>query len=86
MDSNTTADHNALREKDVEAEAARTRSPLGISNKEESSHTRRSSSDEEDLTDGLDWNSDDDPGNPQNWPKAKKTFHTLLPALYGFVM
>ena len=33
----------------------------------------------------LDWESPDDPGNPRNWPKAKKVFHTAVPALYGFV-
>lgn len=34
----------------------------------------------------LDWESADDPGNPQKWPKAKKIFHTMLPALFGFTM
>lgn len=34
----------------------------------------------------LDWESADDPGDPQNWSKAKKTFHTILPALFGFTM
>jgi hypothetical protein len=32
------------------------------------------------------WNSDDDPGNPENWPTWKKVFHTAIPALYGFVL
>jgi hypothetical protein len=34
----------------------------------------------------LDWESADDPRNPRNWPRAKKIFHTMLPALFGFTM
>jgi len=34
----------------------------------------------------VDWDSPDDPGNPQLWPTWKKVFHTAIPALYGFVV
>jgi hypothetical protein len=34
----------------------------------------------------LDWDSPEDVGNPRNWPFAKRVFHTLIPALYGFVV
>lgn len=86
MESSTTADQHALREKDIEAEAEAALPPLGMSNKEEGLKSRNLSSDEEDVAKCLDWESDTDPGNPQNWPKGKKIFHTLIPALYGFVM
>jgi hypothetical protein len=34
----------------------------------------------------LDWDSPEDPGNPKNWPRWKRIFHTSIPALFGFVM
>jgi hypothetical protein len=34
----------------------------------------------------LDWNSPEDVGNPRNWSFAKRVFHTLIPALYDFVV
>ena len=34
----------------------------------------------------LDWDSPEDPGNPQLWPTWKKIFHTAIPALFGFVV
>lgn len=34
----------------------------------------------------VDWDSPDDPGNPQLWPTWKKVFHTVIPALYGFTV
>jgi hypothetical protein len=34
----------------------------------------------------VDWDSPDDPGNPQLWPMWKKVFHTAIPALYGFTV
>ena len=33
----------------------------------------------------LDWDSPHDTGNPRNWPVPKKVFHTVVPALYGFI-
>jgi hypothetical protein len=33
----------------------------------------------------LDWDSTEDIGNPRNWPVPKKVFHTVVPALYGFI-
>jgi len=34
----------------------------------------------------LTWDSPDDPANPRNWPFGKKAYHTVIPALFGFVM
>ncbi|KAG9228095.1 putative polyamine transporter 4 [Amylocarpus encephaloides] len=34
----------------------------------------------------LDWESPEDPGNPKNWPRWKRIYHTAIPALYGFVI
>lgn len=34
----------------------------------------------------LDWDSPEDPGNARNWSKIKKSLHTAIPALYGFVV
>lgn len=36
--------------------------------------------------DQLDWDSPEDPGNPQLWSTWKKVFHTAIPALFGFVL
>jgi hypothetical protein len=36
--------------------------------------------------DRLDWDSPEDPGNPQLWPTWKKVFHTAIPALFGFAV
>ncbi|TVY39814.1 Polyamine transporter [Lachnellula subtilissima] len=36
--------------------------------------------------DQLDWDSPEDPGNPQLWSTWKKVFHTAIPALIGFVL
>ncbi|TVY33179.1 Efflux pump, partial [Lachnellula occidentalis] len=36
--------------------------------------------------DELDWDSPEDPGNPQLWSTRKKVFHTAVPALFGFVL
>lgn len=33
---------------------------------------------------GTDWNGPDDPDNPLNWPKWKKTFYIVPPALVSF--
>lgn len=32
----------------------------------------------------VDWDSPDDPGNPQNWSLGKKIIHTAVPGLFGF--
>jgi hypothetical protein len=37
------------------------------------------------ISERLDWDSPDDLGNPRNWPVPKKIFHTVVPALYGFI-
>jgi hypothetical protein len=34
----------------------------------------------------LTWDSPEDPDNPRNWPFGKKAYHTVIPALFGFVM
>ncbi|KAF4636693.1 hypothetical protein G7Y89_g1382 [Cudoniella acicularis] len=34
----------------------------------------------------LDWESDEDAGNPRNWPLWKRIMHTAIGALYGFVI
>lgn len=34
----------------------------------------------------IGWDSPEDPSNPQNWPVPKKVFHTVVPALFGFVL
>jgi hypothetical protein len=34
----------------------------------------------------LDWDSPQDPDNPQNWPLGKKVYHTLCVAAYAFTM
>ena len=34
----------------------------------------------------LDWESSQDIRNPRNWSFGKRVFHTLVPALYGFVV
>lgn len=86
MDSNILVDQNVLREKDIEAEAGTALALLGMSNKEEGVNPRNLSSDEEEVSKSPDWESDTDPANPQNWPKPEKVFHTLIPALYGFVI
>lgn len=33
-----------------------------------------------------DWIGPDDPENPLNWPTLKKVYHTIPPALFGFVV
>lgn len=33
----------------------------------------------------LDWEGSDDPANPQNWSKAKKAYHTWIPASIALV-
>lgn len=58
-----------------------------IANKAERPVTLDPSSDLEDRSGkALDWESVDDPGNPRNWSRSKKIFHTSLPALFGFTM
>jgi hypothetical protein len=37
------------------------------------------------ISEKLDWDSPHDIGNPRNWPVPKKVFHTVVPALYGFI-
>jgi hypothetical protein len=32
----------------------------------------------------LDWDGPDDPGNPHNWPKWKRIYHTIIPAAIAF--
>ncbi|KAG8156547.1 hypothetical protein KVR01_013651 [Diaporthe batatas] len=32
----------------------------------------------------LDWETPDDPENPRNWPKWKRIFHTIVPAVWSF--
>lgn len=38
------------------------------------------------ATSSLEWDGDDDPSNPRNWPFGKKAIHTAIPALFGLVM
>jgi hypothetical protein len=33
-----------------------------------------------------DWTGPDDPENPQNWSTAKRVYHTIPPALFGFAV
>lgn len=33
-----------------------------------------------------DWNGDDDPANPHNWSMASRIYHTIVPALFSFVV
>ena len=33
-----------------------------------------------------DWTGPDDPGNPRNWPFAKKVYHTIIPGLFAFIV
>lgn len=33
----------------------------------------------------TDWDGPQDPDNPRNWPKAKRVFHTFIPASFAFV-
>jgi hypothetical protein len=37
------------------------------------------------ISEGLDWDFPHDIGNPRSWPVPKKVFHTVVPALYGFI-
>jgi hypothetical protein len=37
------------------------------------------------ISERLDWDFPDDIGNPRNWPVPKKVFHSVVPALYGFI-
>lgn len=37
-----------------------------------------------DSTNELDWEGDNDPENPRNWPVWKKVIHTAIPAIYTF--
>jgi hypothetical protein len=32
----------------------------------------------------LDWDGPDDPGNPHNWPRWKRIYHTIIPAAIAF--
>ncbi len=34
----------------------------------------------------LDWEKDDDPANPYNWPTHVRIFQTYIPAFYGFLL
>lgn len=34
----------------------------------------------------FDWTGPDDPDNPNNWSLAKKVWHVIIPALFGFAM
>ena len=40
---------------------------------------------ESDKSTATDWSDPDDAENPQNWPQAKKIYHTLIPAAVGFL-
>lgn len=35
---------------------------------------------------GNDWNGQDDPDNPHNWTLANRIYHTIMPALFSFVV
>jgi hypothetical protein len=34
----------------------------------------------------LDWDSPDDPDNPQLWPQWKKVFNVAVPAIFAFIL
>jgi hypothetical protein len=34
----------------------------------------------------LDWDSPEDPDNPQNWHFRSKIYHVTIPGLFGFVV
>ncbi|KAF2846222.1 MFS multidrug transporter-like protein [Plenodomus tracheiphilus IPT5] len=34
----------------------------------------------------MDWNGPDDPDNPHNWPMWKRTYHIIIPGLFGFAV
>lgn len=38
------------------------------------------------LPQELEWSSPENAVNPRNWPLIKKILHTVVPALYGFVL
>ena len=33
----------------------------------------------------TDWDGPTDPSNPQNWSRAKRLYHTTIPAAIGFL-
>ena len=53
---------------------------------EESSQMPVQNDPQAEKTIALDWDGPTDPGNPQKWPKWKKIIHTVIPALYAFVL
>lgn len=85
--SNTAPDESTHQKTELDLEAQPNTSPAhDMADKEE--HPNAGSDNEEGYQSekSLDWTSKDDPENPMNWPKGKKIFHTMLPALFGFVM
>ncbi|EXJ89921.1 hypothetical protein A1O3_02988 [Capronia epimyces CBS 606.96] len=48
--------------------------------------SRRSRRSDRIVTTAQDWDGEDDPGNPLNWPLPKKMYHTLIPALQCFTI
>lgn len=73
-------------ESDIEAQAGRAFTSFDISNKVKQPHAGSDTEEGYGSEKILDWDSPEDPDNPMNWPKAKKIFHTMLPALFGFTM
>lgn len=49
-------------------------------------HTTRSSRSNRTPVTAQDWDGEDDPDNPLNWPVLKKIYHTSIPALQCFTM
>lgn len=79
-------------EKDLEAgiqapTPTQERLPADIGKEEQQLGTPTDSDAEADnAVDFEGWESLDDAGNPRNWSFGKKSFHTAIPALYGFVV
>lgn len=48
--------------------------------------TNRSRRSDRVATTAQDWDGEDDPDNPLNWPTMMKIYHTLIPALQCFTM
>src|SRR5882757_103808 len=51
-----------------------------------SRRTTKSTRSDRVVTTAQDWDGEDDPDNPLNWPTAMKIYHTLVPALQCFTM
>ena len=82
---------DALARPEIDEEAQRNSSEsldLAESTKEEELNSPTVEEELEKIRTGanLDWDSPQDGGNPRNWSFAKRVFHTLIPALYGFVV